>query len=86
MQKSSEVNMQQRNFALRRGPRPFHHPAAQDGPPSPLSRGRTVSIEQTRHRFFGGGAVDGFADQAAIDSTRMFFDVVDRLGGLDRVA
>src|ERR1700722_13624158 len=25
---------------LRCGPRPFHHPAAQGGPPSPLSRGR----------------------------------------------
>src|SRR5580692_1709438 len=26
----------------RRGPRPFHHPAAQGGPPSPLSRGRMI--------------------------------------------
>ena len=28
------------NFTLRRVPRPFHHPAAQGGPPSPFARGR----------------------------------------------
>ena len=38
---NSSLRCRRKNF--RRGPRPFHHPIASrsDGPPSPLSRGRT---------------------------------------------
>src|SRR6185312_4505884 len=40
---ASDSTFHFRRKSFRRGPRPFHHPIASrsDGPPSPLSRGRT---------------------------------------------
>ena len=73
--------MQQRNFALRRGPRPFHHPAAQDGPPSPLAWGRKVSVEQTRHQLLGRGAPDRLADQGGDRQTRILPEASSSLVG-----